>query len=242
MSTKKNNITFIIPCFNSERTIEGVISEIKESLRKEDTCEIICINDNSSDNVLEVLRKLAKKDKNIKVINLLRNFGQHAALITGLRYAKGDIIISLDDDGQTPANEYYKLVDEINSGRDVVFASYEHKQHSLFRNFGSKMNDWMAIALLGKPKDIYMSSYFACRKIIAQEIIKYQNPYPYLGGLILRTTHNISNVPVNHRSREIGSSGYTLSKLLGLWMNGFTAFSVKPLRVATFIGCVVSFL
>ena len=118
----------------------------------------------------------------------------------------------------------------------MVYAEYEHKKHSLFRNLGSRVNAKMAEYLIGKPKDLYVSSYFAARRFIIDEIISYQNPYPYVIGLVLRSTKNIVNVRVDHREREEGTSGYTMKKLLSLWFNGFTAFSVKPLRVATIVG------
>lgn len=237
----KCDLSFVIPCYNSEKTIESVVGEIKKSVT-EKKYEIILVNDGSKDNVYSVLCALAKKDKKIKVINLIKNFGQHAALLAGLKYTNGDIIICLDDDGQTPADEYYKLVEEIKNGRDVVFAKYNVKHHSAFRNFGSKANDLMAYSLLGKPKDLFLSSYFACTRTVVEEVVKYDNPFPYMAGLILRTTTNISNVVVNHRDRTTGDSGYTLSKLISLWMNGFTAFSIKPLRIATSIGFVFAIL
>ena len=147
-------------------------------------------------------------------------------------------MVCLDDDGQTPADEVGKLLEKIEAGDDVVYASYAHKKHSLFRNFGSFVNEKMAQFLLGKPKELYVSSYFAARRFVVNEMLKYENAYPYVIGLVLRTTKKISNVPVNHREREIGQSGYTLGKLLGLWFNGFTAFSTKPLRIATISGCI----
>lgn len=242
-SDKKELLSFVIPCYNSEKTIESVVKEVRDTVSNNNKYdyEIILVNDGSKDNVFSVISSLAKKDKSIKAINLSKNFGQHAALITGLRYVSADIVICLDDDGQTPAEECFNLVDEIKNGKDVVYAKYTNKHHSLFRNFGSKVNDWMACVLLNKPKDLYISSYFACKKYIVDEIAKYNNPYPYMQGLVLRSTNNVANVEVNHRNRETGESGYTLSKLFSLWMNGFTAFSVKPLRIATFVGCISAF-
>lgn len=234
-------ISFVIPCYNSAHTIGDVIEEIKESVVEKEY-EIILVNDGSKDNVYDVLTSYAQKDKRIKVINLIKNFGQHSALMTGLRYSSGDIVVCLDDDGQTPANEYEKLVNEVRNGADVAYAKYDNKQHSLFRNFGSKINDVMAYLMLNKPKDLYMSSYFACTRIVVDEICRYESPFPYMAGLILRTTNNIVNVPVHHRKREQGESGYTISKLISLWMNGFTAFSIKPLRIATIMGFVFAIL
>lgn len=237
-------ISFVIPCYNSEKTIESVVSEIKETINnhKGTSYEIILVNDGSRDGVYNVISKLAKEDQNIKGINLVRNFGQHPALITGLRYTTGDIVVCLDDDGQTPANQCFKLIDEIERGKDVVYARYTNKQHSWFRNLGSKVNDLMACALINKPKDLYISSYFACKRYIVNEIIKYDKPYPYIQGLVLRSTNNISNIDIEHRSRKVGNSGYTLFKLISLWMNGFTAFSIKPLRIATILGTINSLI
>jgi undecaprenyl-phosphate 4-deoxy-4-formamido-L-arabinose transferase len=119
-----------------------------------------------------------------------------------------------------------------------VYAKYEHKQHSTFRNLGSKVNEIMTRFMLGKPKELYISSYFAARRFVIDDVIRYENSYPYVIGLVLRVTKRITNVTVNHREREEGTSGYTIKKLLGLWFNGFTAFSVKPLRIATVMGGV----
>ncbi len=198
--------------------------------------EIILVNDASPDDTFGAIRRLCEGQNNICGVNLAKNFGQHAALMAGFRYVRGDIIVCLDDDGQTPAAEVGKLLAGIEEGADVVYAKYAHKQHSGFRNFGSKVNEWMARALLDKPKEISVSSYFAAKRFVIEEILRYRNPYPYVIGLVLRTTKKIVNVEVTHRAREVGTSGYTVGKLLALWFNGFTAFSVKPLRIATVIG------
>lgn len=230
-------ISFVIPCYRSAMTIEGVIKEIRETMQTLSyTYEVILVNDFPMDQTFDVIKALAKTYDNIVGVNLAKNFGQHAALMAGFGYCTGDIVVCLDDDGQTPADEVGKLLEKIEEGYDVVYAKYEHKQHSLFRNFGSKVNELMARFMIGKPKELYVSSYFAAKSFIVKEMLRYQNPYPYVIGLVLRTTKNITNVTVNHREREIGTSGYTFNKLLGLWLNGFTAFSIKPLRIATAIG------
>lgn len=236
----KKKVSFVIPCYNSSQTLESVMAEIKDTMEKlsQYEYEVILVNDCSPDNTFEVITKLCKDNKNICGVNLAKNFGQHGALMAGFHQVTGDILVCLDDDGQTPANEVGKLLEKIEAGDDVVYASYAHKKHSLFRNFGSFVNEKMAQFLLGKPKELYVSSYFAARRFVVNEMLKYGNAYPYVIGLVLRTTKKISNVPVNHREREIGQSGYTLRKLLGLWFNGFTAFSTKPLRIATISGTV----
>ena len=230
-------ISFVIPCYRSEHTIEHVVSKINETMEGKYDFEIILVNDCSPDGTFKTIEKLCGMYKNITGISLARNFGQHSALMAGFHYVSGDIVVCLDDDGQTPPEEVHKLLGALeNEDTDVGYAEYEHKKHSLFRNLGSRVNAKMAEYLIGKPKDLYVSSYFAARRFIIDEIISYQNPYPYVIGLVLRSTKNIVNVRVDHREREEGTSGYTMKKLLSLWFNGFTAFSVKPLRVATIVG------
>lgn len=233
-----SKISFVIPCYRSEKTIEGVVAEIQDTMVSipQYTYDIFLVNDCSPDGTYEVIRALCVKYKNITGIDLAKNFGQHAALMAGLRRADGDIVVCLDDDGQTPANEVGKLLEGIENGSDVVYASYENKQHSAFRNFGTWMNDIMTRMMLGKPKDLHLTSYFAAKRFVVESMIQYENSYPYIIGLVLRATRNITNVPVKHRSREVGASGYTMKKLLGLWFNGFTAFSILPLRIATVTG------
>ena len=237
-------ISFIIPCYGSEKTIAEVVAEIKATIRTREgyDYEIVLVADASPDNVYEVIHKLALEDKKIKGINLAKNFGQHSALMTGFNIATGDIMVILDDDGQTPANEMFILIDEIEKGSDLVFAKYYKKKHNIFRNMGSKLNDLMASSLIGKPKGLSIMSYFACKKFVIDEAVKYKNSYPYIYGLLLRSTNKVSNVLIHHREREEGGSTYTFKKLVSLWMNGFTAFSVKPLRIATFSGMAVALI
>lgn len=232
-------ISFVIPCYNSSSTIEKVVEEINSTMELlySYVYEIILVNDCSPDNTFDVIKNLALEDEHIISLNLAKNAGQHAALMAGFHYVSGDIVVCLDDDGQTPADEVGKLIEKIKDGYDVVYASYENKRHSGFRNWGSAVNSKMTEIMLGKPKELYISSYFASRRFIIEEMLHYEGCYPYVIGLVLRTTKNICNVPVHHRQREVGTSGYTIGKLLGLWMNGFTSFSVKPLRLANYLGC-----
>lgn len=235
-----SKISFVIPCYRSAKTIEGVVTEIRDTMASipQYVYDIFLVNDCSPDDTYAVIKALCRKYNNITGISLAKNFGQHAALMAGLRKSDGDIVVCLDDDGQTPANEVGKLLAGIESGSDVVYASYENKKHSAFRNFGTWMNDIMTRVMLGKPKELHLTSYFAARRFVVDSMLNYENSYPYIVGLVLRATRNITNVPVNHRSREVGTSGYTMKKLLGLWFNGFTAFSIFPLRVATVTGVI----
>ena len=232
-----NKISYVIPCYGSEHTIIGVVTDIK-TLMKQDLknyqFEIILVNDGSPDRVHNVIIENYSKDKDIKYIQLSKNFSQHNAVMAGLHHTTGDVIICLDDDGQSPVYEVPKLLNELNEDIDVVYAKYRAKKHSRFRNFGSKINDYMLRMMLGKPQDLYISSFFAMKRYVKDAMIEYKNPYPYLGGLILRITDRIKNVETDHLDRNDGSSGYNIRKLLKLYVNGLTNFSVKPLRISLF--------
>lgn len=237
-------LSFIIPCYRSEKTIEKVVNELIETVKTRENYdyEIILVNDGSPDSVIKVIRGLCLKNNRIKCINLAKNFGQANAKMAGYKYVTGDYIFSLDDDGQIAVNELYKLVDKLDEGYDVVFAKYINKKHSFFRNIGSKINNTMANFLIGKPKELIVTSFLVMRPFVAKEIIKYKNPYPYPLGIITSTTNKITNVQTDHRKRESGKSGYNIKKLLKLWINGATNFSVKPLRIAIVIGIISAML
>ena len=237
-------VSFVVPCYCSANTIGSVVDEIEGAMAQlpQYGYEIILVNDSSPDSTFSVLAALAEKDGRITAVDLARNFGQHGALMAGFHHCTGDIIVCLDDDGQTPADEVGKLLSKLEEGYDVVYASYEHKQHSRFRNLGSKFNGLMTEIMLGKPKGLTLTSYFVMRRFVLNDILRYNNCYPYIDGLVLRSSSRYATVPVNHRQRQQGESGYTFGKLIALWMNGFTSFSVKPLRLATYAGALTAFL
>lgn len=233
-------LSFVIPCYRSADMIGGVIDDIVKTVMEDGRYdyEIICVNDHSPDNTFAVLREIAGNNNKVKVIDFSRNFGQHSALMAGFHYVTGDIVVCLDDDGQTPPSQMFKLIDKLEEGYDLVSAKYREKKHSLFRAFGTKVSFLMSHYLVGKPKDIDLNSYYCFRRYIVDEVIKYDNPYPFVHGLILRITRNMANVEIEHQERASGSSGYDFKKLLSLWMNGFTAFSEKPLRLASIMGII----
>ena len=233
-----NKLSFVIPCYNSEKTIKDVVNSIKKELESKylSDYEIILVNDFSRDNTSAVIENLAQNDQKIVAINFSKNFGQHSALMAGFRNSTGDIIIYLDDDGQCPVDKVFELIEPLKNGFDISIADYSKKKQSKFKNFGSKVNDIMAEHLINKPKELQLSNFGAMKKFVVDEITKYKNCYPYIAGLMLRTTSNIANVKMEENERQSGSTNYTLRKLLSLWLNGFTSFSVKPLRVTTIIG------
>ncbi|MBQ3671747.1 MAG: glycosyltransferase family 2 protein [Treponema sp.] len=238
--TSASKLSFVIPCYGSEKTISAVVSSIVATVGNKNPYEIICVNDGSPDGVYSVLERLAAENGHVKVVNLSRNFGQHNALMAGYRVVTGDIVVSLDDDGQTDPRFCYELVNALGDDVDVVYAKYLNKKHGRFRNFGTKMSKIMKVWLADWPKDITSTSYFAAKRFVIGEIVKYPNPYTFTTGLVARTTKKIANVEIEHFERMTGRSGYTFMKLLDLWLNGFTQFSVKPLRISTVVGVIVA--
>lgn len=236
-------VSFVIPCYNSEKTIGHVVAEIDQAFGVNDRYEyeIVLVNDGSpKDHTLSEIRRLAHVNHRVIAVDLSKNFGQDSALMAGYSVACGDYVVSLDDDGQNPAAEAWKLLNKLEEGWDVAFGRYHQKKHSWIKNFGSQVNDWMACVLLDKPRELRLCSYFAMNRFVADEMKRDRNSFPYIWGLILRTTRRITNEYVEHRSREEGKSNFTLLKCFKVWMNGFIAFSVKPLRFASLIGTLVA--
>lgn len=241
-----NKLTIAIPVYNSQSTIGRVVEELISSVTKYQL-EIVLVNDGSKDNSKQVCVDLFEKyPKIVKFYSLSKNFGEHNAVMAALNNSSGDFVVVIDDDFQNPTSEIIKLADySFNEKFDVIYTKYKKKKHSVFRNLGSKFNDKIANWLLKKPKGLYLSSFKSINKFTVNQIVKYDLPYPYIDGLILRTTSSIGQITVKHLKRRKGKSQYTLVKLIGLWLNMVTNFSIKPLRFATFLGfifSIVSFL
>ncbi len=237
----KKKISFAIPCYRSENTIASVIDEINITLEKVSDkfdYEVVTVIDGSPDNVFSVLKDIAKNNEKVKVVNLAKNYGQSNAKISALRHATGDYIVLLDDDGQCPVDKTIELIQPLEQGYDVSFADYPVKKQSWFKNFGSKVNTYTSRIVLDVPKGFHSSNFYAMKKFVRDQIVLYRNPYPYMDGLISQITKSIAYVPMEERERISGSTGYTFKKLLALWLNGFTAFSVVPLRISSLIGVI----
>ena len=240
---KKENIpatrlSIVIPVYNGEKTITGLCEKLITSISELTSLEIVLINDASEDNSEQVCIDLYNRyPRIISFYSLAKNVGEHNAVMAGLNQSTGDHMVIMDDDNQNPASEVVKLYNYfIQNNFDVVYTWYEKKNDSFFRNLMSRFNDRMANLMLGKPKDLYLSSFKIMNRFLVDEIRKYDLPYPYIDGLILRTTGNIGKFKVDHNPRLEGSSNYTFRKLFRLWMNMFTNFSILPLRITVFAG------
>lgn len=231
-------ITIIIPCYRSEQTLEHVVEEIKTevSKRNENDYQFILVNDCSPDNTFEIISKLAKSDQKIIGIDLAKNYGQNIARIAAVPYVKGDVAVCMDDDGQHPADQIYKLVDKVCEGYDLVYAKFEEQKQPFYRRFASKMNTRLLELTGAKTKGIKNSPFLAWSRFAIDNLKNYNSPFPSAGAFLMKTTNRVTNVEVRQRKRMSGTSGYTLKKLLNLWLTEFTNFSLVPLRFAALIG------
>jgi undecaprenyl-phosphate 4-deoxy-4-formamido-L-arabinose transferase len=234
-------LSFVIPVYNGARSIAAVVRDILEGYADLDF-EVVLINDGSKDDSEEVCAALqeAHPDR-VRFLQLSRNFGEHNAVMAGITHARGRYLAVLDDDGQNPPEEVRRLYEEIRrGGLDVVYGRYRVKHHGLFRNLGSRFNDRIANRMLGKPRDLYLSSFKIMNRFLAGEITRYRGPFPYIDGLILRATDRVGQVEVEHRPGATERSNYTLRKLFLLWLNMFLSFSILPLRVSVLLGLLAS--
>ena len=242
---KKTKISFCIPCYRSEHTITKVIDEIiqiVQTKKEHFEFEIVCAVDGSPDNVYSVLKLMAVSKPFLKIINFSKNYGQANARMATFKYASGDYCVCLDDDGQCPIDHLWELIEPLENNADVAICRYYKKSQTFFRRYASSANNYIMHLLLDLPKEFKMSNFFALRSNIVLQILKYRNPYPYLTGLIVQSTNNFVYVDLEERYRFEGTSGYNLKKLLTLWLNGVTNFSVRPLRIADLVGFFCSFL
>jgi len=235
-----SKLSIVVPVYRGADTVTELVDRLSEALQPYYELEIVLVDDCSPDHSAEVLRELSATRPWVTSVYLARNFGEHNAVLAGLHYAKGEHVVIMDDDLQNPPGEVKRLVDELHRGFDVVYSRYETKRHTAFRNLGSWLNDRLANVMLNKPPGLYLCSFKAMSRFVVDELIKFDGPFPYIDGLILRTTRNIAVVTVEHNERAKGQSGYTLLKLVRLWSNMFTSFSILPLRVAGLLGLTVA--
>jgi len=236
-------ISVVIPVYNAQHSIYELVSQIIKVL-SEHSPEIILVNDNSVDNSHQECIKIYNEfPHSINYIKLRKNVGEHNSVMAGLRYAKGDWILIMDDDFQNPPEEALKLVNYAKQNKyDVIYGNYIKKKHSFFRNLSSKINDLTAIYILKKPKNLYLSSFKCFNRSTLKEVVKYKGPNPYIDGLILSITSNIGSLDLKHSPRKIGKSNYSLIKLIKLYVNISTNFSTLPIHIFSLLGITISLL
>lgn len=230
-------ISIVIPCYYSEKSIRKVVELVIDEFDKNEgyECEFVLVNDGSKDGTYAEIKKLGAEHANVCGVNLMRNFGQHNALMASLQYAKGDYVLGMDDDLQTHPSQIFKLIHKIEEGFDLVYGTYPVKKNSSLKNLTSKINEVSSRIMLNRPKEIVSSNFWIITRAVKEEVMKYVSYNPYIDGIFYRVTHNIGNVEVEHFKREFGTSNYTLKKLMNLWL-AYWNFSVIPLRLSFFLG------
>jgi glycosyltransferase involved in cell wall biosynthesis len=243
-TNERVSLSVVIPVYRGAASIGRLVDTLVDSLSGAYALEIVAVNDCSPDDSEDACIAAYRKHPSVvKFYSLAKNVGEHNAVMAGLNKSTGDYVVIMDDDFQNPVSEVIKLVSfAVANSYDVVYTFYDEKHHSLLRNLGSWFNDKVATIMLHKPADLYLSSFKVVNRFLVTEISKYMLPYPYIDGLILRTTTNIGKIKVDHRERAHGRSGYTIKKLISLWLNMFTNFSILPLRMATGLGFLFAIL
>ena len=235
--------SIVIPVYKSDQIIEKTINRIVSfSELKGFDLELVLINDGSPDKSWSLIEAAAKKDSRIKSINLLKNYGQHTAVYCGIKESKGDFIITMDDDLQNPPEELHHLINKINEGYDLVFAEFNQKMHPGFRKLGTKLVAYLNNKIFGKPKDLKLTNFRIFTRATANRLIAYRTNYPYIPGLLLMSASKMANVKTEHHSREIGSSNYTLVRILKLMARLLFNYSSYPLKMVSGAGIIISLL
>ncbi len=237
------SVSIVIPTYKGENTIGPLVHELLQVFRHEDL-QVVIVNDSSPDGSDAVCRRLVEQGQGrVTYVLLNRNFGEHNAVMAGLRCVRGDWVVVMDDDFQNPPAEALRLLREAREhDHDIVYAYYPRKEHAWWRNLGSEFLNWVADFMLDKPKGLYLSSFKCMSRFLAGEVVKYSGPYPYIDGLALRSTRRIGRIQCAHEAREEGESSYTIRKLVRLWLNMFFNFSIMPLRLSMLMGFCMSLL
>jgi len=237
-------LSIVIPVYGSELVLVALLSQIekvldcREGIRE--NYEVIFVCDCSPDNSWHVIQKLVAEHPQVRGVLLRVNAGQHNAQMAGFAQVRGEIIVTMDDDLQHSPADIPSLLDKIEQGYDVVYARFKHRNHALWKVFGSRLNNWVAGYLMQKPRDLYLSPFRAMKAAICNDILRYQGPYVYVDGLILSVTRNIALVDVDHHNRYAGESNYGLRKSVSLWLKMATSFSIVPLRLTSLLGLFFS--
>lgn len=232
-------LSVVIPIYNGANSISPLVQALA-SLNLHIPYEIILVEDGGPDNAAEVGRELVTgphANPQVILVELARNYGEHNAVMAGLRLARGRFVITMDDDLQNPPEEMVRLYEACrDSDADVVYTYYEEKKHSPFRNLGSWLANKTADLMLDKPRNLYLSTFRCMRSNVVREVTRYDGPFPYVDGLITQVTNRYGKLKVEHYERAEGRSGYTLRKLIRLWLTIAINFSTLPLRAATMFG------
>ena len=235
-------LTIIIPVFNSEQSLPALLQQLALVLPTlADAYEVILVNDGSRDKSWSVITTLIPQYPFARGINMMRNYGQHNALLCGIRQANGDIIITMDDDLQHPPEEIHKLLEKLNEGYDVVYGTPHQEGHGFLRDLASQVTKIALQSAMGAQTARQVSAFRAFRTIVRQSFATYHAPFVSIDVLLTWGTTRFSSVTVREDERTLGISNYTFRKLVTHALNMMTGFSILPLQVASWIGIGLAF-
>ena len=235
------NISVIVPVYNSESTLEALVERLDVVLQEiSEEYEVILVNDGSSDRSWQIISELANENDWLRGICLMRNYGQHNALLAGIRQAKYPVVVTLDDDLQNPPEEIPKLLSKYLEGFDVVFGKPDKEQHKVWRNLASQVSKMVLKRAMGSEVARNVSAFRVFRTSLREAFTDYLGPFVSIDVLLTWGTTRFAAIPVRHEPRAIGTSSYTLAKLMTHALNMMTGFSVVPLQFASWVGFVLT--
>lgn len=236
-------ISIIIPCYNSEGTIERVVEETMRTFRKMERyeCEMVLVNDYSRDKTFEAIERACRKYPNVIGVNLAKNFGQHNAMMAALHYVHGEAVVGMDDDLQNHPDQIPQFLEKMEEGYDVVFGVFKQRKFGWFKNLTSAVSRHLLWLMTEQPRDIQMSSFWLARRYVVDKALEYEGSNVFLQFLFFRTTRNIVDIEVEHFEREEGVSNYNFRRGLKQFLSCLN-YTAAPLRLATFFGTFFSAL
>ena len=240
--TGSPTISVVIPVFNSADLVSATVDELRDELdRVGQAFELVLVDDGSEDDSWSVISALATDDERITVIRLLRNYGQHSAMLCGLRATTGEWVVTMDDDGQNPPTEIAPLLEAaVDGDHDVVFGRFHAPQKSFTRRLGSRAINRINTRVFGKPPHLAVSNFRLLHRRVVDRITASTTPYPYLTGQALKYSTNPGNLDVDHRPRAVGDSNYTLVRIIRLVLTIMFSYSAAPVHVMALVGLIVS--
>ena len=234
-------LSVVVPVFNGAQTVGRLVEELA-TLDVDGGLEIVLVDDGSSDASRDVCRELVRTASvPVTFVGLARNYGEHHAVLAGLREARGAHVVTMDDDLQNPPREALRLHQHARTASlDAVYSRYDRKRHAWWRNAGSRLANWTADQLLDKPRGLYLSSFRCLSRFVVDQIARYDGPYPYIDGLVFQTTSRVGAIDVEHLPRAANRSNYSLGRLFRLWLTMVTTSSPAPLRLSVALGVLAS--
>jgi len=236
-------ISVVIPVYGSARILPALADRLQAALSATTHAggfEVVLVHDHGPDDAWQVIQELARTRPWLKGVNLRRNAGQHNAVMAGFAHAKGEFVITMDDDLQHDPDDIPRIIETLRNGADLCYVQFESRRHALWKRAGSAFNDMVASILLNKPRDLYLSPFRGMRREICEAALTYQGPFVYVDGLLLQSTSNYTMITARHHDRQDGQSGYSLRKSISLWLQMATSFSIVPLRLVSLAGLIAS--